>query len=240
MINIKVINPIILTKVDWQPLMEKAYCSAHDPDTQLDFVFLPKGIESPEQHFWESLQMTFLMQELERVDQETADGVVIFCAADPGVVAAKEYLHIPVVGILETSVALATLLGRRFTWLSPLKCGDGLILDRIHGTGNTSRLASLRSIEVPVAEMDEDGDLVRDRTIAEGRRAIEEDGADTLIIGCTGMMGLAEDTQRILGVPVIDAGVAGIRMCEMLIKMDLSQSKHAFPTPRKNMKRRVD
>ncbi len=88
--------------------------------------------------------------------------------------------------------------------------------------------------------MDEGGDLVRDRTIEEGRRAIEEDGADTLIIGCTGMMGLAEDTQSILGVPVIDAGMAGIRMCEMLIKMNLSQSKHAFPTPRKTMKRRID
>lgn len=240
MINIKVINPVILTKVDWQPLMEKAYYSAHDPDTHLDFTFLPEGIESPEQHFWESLQMTFLMQEVEQIDQETADGVIIFCAADPGVVAAKEYLHIPIVGILETSVALATLLGRRFTWLSPLKCGDGLILDRIHGTGNANRLASLRSIEVPVVEMDEGGDLVRDRTIEEGRRAIEEDGADTLIIGCTGMMGLAEDTQSILGVPVIDAGMAGIRMCEMLIKMNLSQSKHAFPTPRKTMKRRID
>ena len=238
MIQIKVINPVILTRVDWKPLMEKAYGGAHDPDTKLDFVFLPQGIESPEQHFWESLQMTFLMQELEKVDQDNTDGVVIFCAADPGVAAAKEYLDIPIVGLLETSVALASLLGRRFTWLSPLACGDGLVLDRIHSTGGARRLASLRSIEVPVVEMG-NSDLVLERTLQEGRLAIQQDGADTLIIGCSGMMGLAETAQAELGVPVIDAGVAGIRTCEMLIKMDLAQSKQAFPTPRTTMGRRI-
>lgn len=42
-----------------------------------------------------------------------------------------------------------------------------------------------------------------------------------------------------LGVPVIDAGVAGIRMCEMLVKMHLAQSKRAYPTPRREMARRL-
>ena len=236
--RIKVINPVIVTSVDWLPRMKGGYADAHDPETELDWVFLKQGIESPEQHFWEDIQMTYLIQEIESTDQMRYDGLIVFCAADPGVAAAKEHLDIPVVGIMETSVALACLVGRRFTWLSPLSRGNGFMLDKIRLTGLEARMASIRSIEVPVVELEEDN-AVLDKTIAEGRKAIEDDGADSLIIGCTGMIGLASGAQEALGIPVIDAGTAGIRMCELLVKMDLAQSKRAFPTPRSEMARRL-
>jgi allantoin racemase len=234
--RIRVINPVAITRVDWGPLLRDGYADSHDPTTELDFVFLDRGIESPEQHFWEDLQMTFLMQEIERVDESSTDGVLVFCAADPGVASAKERLRIPVVGLLETSVALACLLGRRFTWLSPLSCGDGFVFDRIRSTGHESRLASIRSIEVPVVQLHDDRALL-DKTLREGRQALAEDRADTLIVGCTGMFGLASRLQEALCVPVIDAGAAGIRMCETLVKLHLAQSKRAYPTPRASMGR---
>lgn len=236
--RLRVINPIIVTKVDWEPIMQAAYSHAHESSTQLDFVFLEKGIESPEQHFWEELQMTYLIQEVERTDQSKYDGVIIFCAADPGLAAAKEWLDIPIVGILESSVAMACLLGRSFSWLSPLSCGNGFVRDRIASSGQLVHLASIRSIEVPVVQMHDDRALL-EKTLSEGRRAVEEDGADCLILGCTGMMSLAEAAQKELGVPVIDAGALGIRMCELLVKTGLKQSKKAFPTPRSNMGRRL-
>lgn len=236
--RIRVINPVVLTSVDWKPLMERAYAGSCDSGTELDFVFLEEGIESPEQHFWEDLQMSFLVRELERTDQEAYHGVIIFCAADPGVTAAKECLKIPVVGLLESSVALASLLGRRFSWLSPLSRGNGFVYDRILQTGRGDRLASIRAIEVPVVRLSKEAE-VREKALREGRRAVEEDGADVLIVGCTGMMGLAEGLQHSLGVPVIDAGVVGIRMCELLIKTGLCQSKKAFPSPRSEMGRRL-
>lgn len=236
--RIKVINPVIVTSVDWLPRMKDGYSEAHDPETELDWVFLKQGIESPEQHFWEDIQMTYLIQEIENTDQMLYDGLIVFCAADPGVAAAKEHLDIPVVGIMETSVALACLVGRKYTWLSPLSRGNGFMLDKIRLTGLEDRMASIRSIEVPVVQLEKDN-AVLDKTIAEGRKAIDEDGADSLILGCTGMIGLASGAQEVLGIPVIDAGTAGIRMCETLIKMDLAQSKRAFPAPRSEMARRL-
>ena len=236
--RIKVINPVIVTTVDWISRVKEGYADAHDPETELDWVVLKQGIESPEQHFWEEIQMTYLIQEIENTDQRRYDGLLVFCAADPGVAAAKEHLDIPVVGVMETSVALACLVGRKYTWLSPLSRGNGFMLDKIRLTGLEDRMASIRSIEVPVVEFENDNALL-DKTIAEGRKAIEEDGADSLILGCTGLIGLASGAQEALGIPVIDAGVAGIRMCETLVKMDLAQSKRAFPTPRSEMARRL-
>lgn len=236
--RIKVINPVIVTSVDWGPLMKSGYAHAHDSDTELDYVFLDKGIESTEQHFWEEIQMTHLIQEIESTDENVYDGLIVFCATDPGVASAKEWLKIPVVGLLETSVALARLVGRRFTWISPLSRGNGLVRDKMAVTGLETHMASIRAIEVPLTDLHDDGALL-EKTLAEGRTAVEQDGADSLIIGCTGMFGLAESVRKELGVPVIDAGVAGIRMCEMLVKMNLAQSNVAFPTPRAEMRRRL-
>ncbi len=236
--RIKIVNPIVLTGTDWLSKMEEGYRDAHDPDTELDYVFLKQGIGSPEQHFWEDIQMTYVIQEIENTDQMRYDGLIVFCAADPGVAAAREWLDIPVVGAMETSVVLACLVGRSFTWLAPLSRGRGYMMDKIRLTGLEDRMASIRAIEVPVAEFENDKALL-DKTIDEGRKAIEEDGADSLIIGCTGLVGLASGAQEALGIPVIDAGVAAIRMCETLVKMDLAQSKRAFPTPRSEMARRL-
>lgn len=236
--RIKVVNPVIVTSVDWAPLMQKGYAHAHDEDTELDYVFLEHGIESPEQHFWEDIQMTHLVREIEETDPSVYDGLIVFCAADPGVAAAKECLSIPVVGLLETCVALARLVGRRFTWLSPMSRGNGFVRDKIAVTGLEPYLASIRAIEVPVVDLHDDDELLA-KTISEGRKAIEADGADSLIIGCTGMFGLAEAVREELGVPVIDAGSAGIRMCEMLVKLELAPSKLAYPAPRPEMERRL-
>ena len=237
--RIKVINPVIVTSVDWGPLMKTGYAHAHDDDTELDYVFLDKGIESTEQHFWEEIQMTYLIQELEATDQDVYDGLIVFCATDPGVASAKEWLKIPVVGLLETSVALARLVGRRFSWISPLSRGNGLVRDRMAVTGLEPHMASIRTLEVPLTDLHDDDGVLVETTIAAGRAAVEQDGADSLIIGCTGMFGLAESVHKELGVPVIDAGVAGIRMIEMLVKMGLAPSDVAFPTPRAEMRRRL-
>ena len=116
--------------------------------------------------------------------------------------------------------------------------GNGFVRDKIAATGLELHLASIRAIEVPVVDLHDDEKLL-EKTVAEGRAAIEKDGADSLIIGCTGMFGLAESVHDELGVPVIDAGAAGIRMCEMLVKLGLRQSEIAYPTPRSEMGRRL-
>ena len=49
-----------------------------------------------------------------------------------------------------------------------------------------------------------------------GRRAVEEDKAEALILGCTCSFGMHETLQRELGVPVIDPIIASFKMAEFL------------------------
>ena len=52
--------------------------------------------------------------------------------------------------------------------------------------------------------------------LREGRRAVEEDNAEVLILGCTIEFGFHEKMQQELGVPVIDAVAAPFKLAEML------------------------
>ena len=65
----------------------------------------------------------------------------------------------------------------------------------------------------------------------EGKRALKEDGAEVLVLGCTGMTGMAERLSKELGVKVIDPLPTAVKFAETLVGLGLSHSKLAFPKP---------
>jgi allantoin racemase len=142
------------------------------------------------------------------------DAIIIACHGDPGLEALRERLLNPVIGIGEASFLAACAVGRRFSVLSllprliPKKC------EQVRRAGLLDRLASVRALGVGAVESYEGRDRLMDRYRAEGRAAIQEDGADCLILGCAGMVGIAEELERDLGVPVVDPVVAAVKLAE--------------------------
>ena len=66
--------------------------------------------------------------------------------------------------------------------------------------------------------------------------AVEEDGAEALIFGCTGLMGCAGAVRegllkRGIDVPVIDPIPTAVSIAAALCRVGLSQSRLTFPTP---------
>ena len=66
--------------------------------------------------------------------------------------------------------------------------------------------------------------------------AIEEDGADAIIFGCTGMLGCAEAVREGLlakgyDVPVIDPVPYAIGLAATLVEAGLSHSRITYPAP---------
>lgn len=74
----------------------------------------------------------------------------------------------------------------------------------------------MRSIEIGVAHLQDSCDLTTSRILEVGRRAIEEEKAEALILGCTVNFGMFEDVQKELGVTVIDPICAALKMAEHL------------------------
>ena len=67
-------------------------------------------------------------------------------------------------------------------------------------------------------------------------KAVDEDGAEAIVLGCTGMMGLAQDLAEAMAargrpVPVVDPTASAIGYLELLIRNGISHSPLTYPTP---------
>ena len=59
----------------------------------------------------------------------------------------------------------------------------------------------------------------------EGEKAVREDGAECILLGCAGFVDFAQDLERRLGVPVLEGVTPAVKLAEALVDMGLGTSK---------------
>lgn len=91
--------------------------------------------------------------------------------------------------------------------------------ENVRQYGHSHRMVSMRPLELGVHDFQVDHDRTCRRLLAEGRKAVEEDSAEVLILGCTAEYGFYEKMQSELGVPVIDAVLAPFKYAEFLAEL---------------------
>lgn len=160
--------------------------------------------------------------------------VVVDTVSDSGVRALRSRLNIPVVGPGEAAFHTAMMLGKRFTVLTMWDEWFPLYEKTLTEYGLWDRVASLRSIQTrpDVTELlAGKEEVIFAKLEAEARAAIEEDGADVIVLGSTTMHQSAGYLAKALPIPVINPGVAAWKQAELLVSLGLSHSKKAFPAP---------
>ena len=90
-----------------------------------------------------------------------------------------------------------------------------------------SKCASIRCTPLTVLEIEEDIDRTKRMMVDEGRKAIEEDGAEAILLGCAGLGPLDKWMQQQLGVPVLDGVACGVKLAEDLHSYGITSSKVA-------------
>ena len=124
-----------------------------------------------------------------------------------------EATSLPTLGIMEASILYALPLGARFSIVTTSPCWQPLLQEGVHLLGVESRCASVRSTGMAVLDLDRlPRDEVCRRLAEEARRAVEDDGAEVIVLGCAGMAGLEQVVAETTGVPVVDAVWAGVIM----------------------------
>lgn len=196
-------------------------------EVELMVVNIPQGPQSLETAYDEALAGPYILEQVCLAESEGCDAVVLDCAADPVLRAAKEVSNIPVVGAGESSYLFAMQLCNQFTVISVLPCTSVLIRENINKYGFSDRLASVRSANLPVLGL-EDDTQVESIIFEVASKAIKEDGADAIVLGCTGMMAVRTRLEERLGVPVIEPYTAGVQMAAALVRFGLRQSPLAF------------
>ena len=208
--------------------------AAASPGTEVVATNPDMGPESIEGYYDEAFSVPGLLEEIRRGESLGFDGYVIACFDDTGLDAARTVAVGPVLGICEAAMHAATMLGGRFSVVTTLARSAPALesLARRYGVGDRCRV---RASDVPVLALEDPAsDAVR-RVKEEIRRAVREDGAECIVLGCAGMADLAADLTRRLGLPVIDGVAAATRMVEALVGLGLRTSKvggYAAPLPK--------
>lgn len=128
--------------------------------------------------------------------------MVIACYSDPGLALCRESTSKPVYGIQESGLFSALQRGQRVGVVALGMASIKRHLPYIRGLGLDSRLAAERPLHMSVAESEEDSAFPRILEVAKG--LIENDYADTLLMGCAGMARHCARLEDALGVPVTE------------------------------------
>lgn len=171
----------------------------------------------------------------------TLHGVFVNCFGDPGVRAVREKLKIPVFGGFEPAIYLGLGLGDTLGIVTVLKNVVPMIRGAIARAGLERRVTSVRTLDMPVLEL-QDREKLMENLCEACEKAIEEDGVSVLIMGCTGIAGVSDEMRRRLlaegyDVPVLEAAQCAVTLTELYARMGLYQSRQTYmPPPDKKIK----
>jgi len=216
---------------EFKKLSESQARSVCRQDVDLEVVGIESGPASIESTYESVMAEPFAVEKIIEAEKHGFDAVAITCMCDCGLHSGREQVNIPVTSALESSVLLASALGLKFSIVTIADSLTPLFLRNLRSIGVESNLASIRSVDIPVLELQSDVEKTREALLRESEEAIEKDGAHVIILGCTGMTGMAQWLKEKIHLPVIDGLEAAVKLAEVLVDMGLSQSKRTYPKP---------
>lgn len=206
--RILVINPNSNESVTRSIDMSLEPCRA-EHDVEISCVTLadgPEGIETDD-----DIRFARRLVVNEIWGNDTADAFVIACYADPGLEESRAKTDKPVFGIQESAVSMSATYGRRFGVLALSWDSIQRHIAYVRQLGCQDFHAGERPLDVSVDTATNDPEVLQ-KIIDTGRQLVEEDGAETLILGCAGLAAHRKAAQLELGVPIIDPVEAAVTM----------------------------
>lgn len=202
----------------------------------IEVAGVERGSSSIESFYDTAFSTPATILKVEEAEKEGFKAVVLDCFDDPGLHAAREKVDIPVVGPGQASMLMAAALGDKFSIITITDTMISSFQHNAYALGIERKLASVRAVGIPVLELSKRVNELKDRLFEESVKAIKEDGASVIILGCTGMFGMAKELQERLkkegyDVPVIDPLMAAINLAEAFINMGIKHSRVTYRKP---------
>lgn len=144
------------------------------------------------------------------------DAVVLAAFGDPGLVELRELLPIPVLGMTESALATAMLLGQRFSIIAISSRITAWYRERVQANGFIDRLASIRALDRPLGAVGQVQHEHAQRLEELCDQAVREDGADVVILAGAPLAGLARSIAGRIQVPLVDGVSSAVRQAETL------------------------
>jgi len=189
--------------------------AAAAPGTEIDFHTAPKGVPYIATRA-EAVIGGQVALEMLAEHGKGHDAAVIAAFGDPGLGGARELFDFPVIGLAEAAMLTACMLGRRFAIVSFATALGPWYRECVEYHGLAGRLAAIRLLEGSFASI---GDVQEEKEkllIDLAARAVDEDGADVIVLAGAPLAGLAAKVKDRIPVPVVDGVAAAVKQAELL------------------------
>lgn len=204
------------------------------PDIDVEFVGAGQVSTLTDSYYDMAIAEMAIIEAGMRAQDEGFDAVCINTVSDSGLYALRSRLSIPVLAPGMSSFHMACMLGQKFSIITMWERWLPLYRKTLKEYSLEARCASIRHIDVrPDTNELLSGkeDFVFGKLEAAAVKAIEEDGADVIVLGSTTMHQSHAYLAANLPVPVLNPGVVTYKLCELFLDLGYVQSKKAFPAP---------
>ena len=214
--HLLLINPNISDSVSELILAEAQRTAS--ANTQIEVLTAPFGVAYIETRF-EALIGAYAAAQMAAEHHERFDAVIVAAFGDPGLGGLREALPCPVTGLTEAALASACLLGGRFSIVAISQRIRAWYRETVQHYGLEGRLASIRALDEPLADIGSVQGNQGERLLRLARRCVDEDGADVIVLAGAPLAGLARSLKGQLPVPLVDGVSSAVRHAETLVAL---------------------
>lgn len=229
-IRIKVIVPIADDSFNERILASIQEVVA--PDVEVDIENISEGTTCIEGREAIAINTPGVLALAKKAQRDGFHGIFVTDMDFCGVEAVREVVDIPIIGGFRPNAFTAMAIASRFSIITIQQSVVAMQREHIRSFGIEPNFASIRLVKMSVDDL-KDVDKVREAVFVQALKAIDEDGAEAIILGCTGFIDVAayvtgrlQESKR--PAPVLDPNHLGVTFLTMLIRNGLSQSRMTY------------
>ena len=203
------------------------------PGIEVEVRSVARGTASIESAYDAAIVVPHILDSLIDAVKGGSHAVIVGCFSDPGLDALREMVRVPAVGPGMSAMLFALQLGNRFSIVAPNEKGSGHSSSYVRQLGLQDRYASTRGMGLSVVDLARAHNSAMDCIVDVGRRCVEEDGAQVLVLGCMSMafLGIDSEVQDRLGVPVVNPVIVSLKAAETMLAHGVWHSHLGWSTP---------
>ena len=176
----------------------------------------------------ETINVSKLLKEVET--NNSSDAFIVISFEDIGVDTIRKITSKPIIGLGEAVFYTANIIANKFSIITNLSQSHEALKNNLIKYDMDHKCVSIKSIEVPILDMDTMSKSNFKKLDNEIQRTIIEDNPEAIILTSPGILNLSKNLSNKFNIPIIEGVTAATALIENFVKLDL-QIKKFVPKP---------
>ena len=174
-------------------------------------------------HHYETVNISNLIKQVEK--NNSSDAFIVASFEDIGVETIRKIISKPIIGIGEASFYIANIIANKFSVITNISQTHEAIKNNLIKYDMDHKCVSLKSIEVPILDMETMSKANIKKLENEIERTILEDSPEAIILTSAGIFDLTKKLSDKFSLPFIEGVGAATTLIQNLAKLELRIKK---------------